>query len=424
MSVPLRDRKKLPRLANFRSDDVGSVAIVVAILLPVLLGAAGLAVDVSIWSATKNSAQGAADLAALSAIAAAAANNSSSDITAEAFAVAATNGFTNGQKGVTVTVNNPPSSGSHTSDTSAYEVIITQPQQTYFGKLIGVAPTITGRSVATNVVPSSVACILALSTTAQNSINLSGSASITANNCAVASNSTSSKALNTSGSACVTASALTVVGNYSNGSSCSLTVGTIKTNATATPDPYATLATPSISACSQSINVSGTTQSYGPGTYCGITVSGGGSLTLSAGTYYIDSGNLSVSGTSHLYATAGVSIVLTSSGSTYGTVSISGGSTVDLTASSTGPYAGIAVYIDRRASTHSDTFSGGSTQNITGAIYAPTQQVTYSGGSGTGSTCSQLVALTVTFSGSSQFGRNCSIPVSGLQTGATSGLVE
>jgi hypothetical protein len=39
-----------------------------------------------------------------------------------------------------------------------------------------------------------------------------------------------------------------------------------------------------------------------------------------------------------------------------------------------------------------DSFSGGSSMSITGSLYLPSQQVSYSGGSSTGSECLQLIA--------------------------------
>jgi hypothetical protein len=409
-------------LRRFRCDISGLIAVQTALALPVLIGFGALAVDASIWSSNKNAAAGASDLASLAAAKASAAGNSVAQSKTEALAVSCLNGYCNSQGGVTVTVNNPPVSGSYTSSASAYEVIITSPQQLYFGGILGVAPTISGRSVAqgSNVKPS---CLIALETSAASSINLSGSASITANNCKVATNSTNSKALTTSGGACVTALEVDVVGNYQNGSGC-ISAPTITTSAAATADPYASLPNPSISACSSSINVNGTSATYSQGTYCGINVAGGGTLTLNAGTYYIDSGNFSMSGgSSSINASAGVSIVLTSSHGAYGNVNISGGSDLSIVAPSSGPMAGIALYVDRRASKHNATLSGGGTMVITGAVYMPTQQVNWSGGSGSGSSCFQMVALTFNFSGSSSFGKGCSIPVAGLATGNPS-IVE
>jgi hypothetical protein len=102
-------------------------------------------------------------------------------------------------------------------------------------------------------------------------------------------------------------------------------------------------------------------------------------------------------------------IVLTSSnGSSYGTVSIHGGATINATAPTTGPMAGIAFYQDRNApaGTNND-FSGGTTQNIEGALYFPSEIVDFAGGTQTGSGCLQIVAGEVDFKGNANLESNC-----------------
>ena len=46
--------------------------------------------------------------------------------------------------------------------------------------------------------------------------------------------------------------------------------------------------------------------------------------------------------------------------------------------------------------------------NITGAIYLPSQSVTFNGGNSTGGAiCTQLIASLITFTGNSGFQNNC-----------------
>jgi hypothetical protein len=92
---------------------------------------------------------------------------------------------------------------------------------------------------------------------------------------------------------------------------------------------------------------------------------------------------------------------------------------VSITAPTSGPTAGLAFFQDRNApSSGTDNFSGGTTQIITGAIYFPHQAVNYSGGaSAGGSSCTQLIAYTMTFSGGSTFNNTCA----GVGTAAIGG---
>ena len=67
-------------------------------------------------------------------------------MTIEAQSMAASFGFVNGQNGVTVTANSPPSQGSYYHTDNAVEVVISQVQPQYLSKmLLSTAPTVTVR---------------------------------------------------------------------------------------------------------------------------------------------------------------------------------------------------------------------------------------------------------------------------------------
>jgi hypothetical protein len=83
---------------------------------------------------------------------------------------------------------------------------------------------------------------------------------------------------------------------------------------------------------------------------------------------------------------------------------------VSISAPGSGAMQGLAFFQDRNAPmSGSNSFTGGATQNISGAIYFPSQNLTLAGGTTTsgGVACSQLVALTFTFTGNSNFNSNC-----------------
>src|SRR6266545_7516415 len=89
---------------RFQRDRSGSYAIIAALLMPVLVGFAGLAAETGLWFYTHQAMLSAADSAAVSAATA------GGNFLAEASGVAASYGFANGANGVTVTVNQPPQS--------------------------------------------------------------------------------------------------------------------------------------------------------------------------------------------------------------------------------------------------------------------------------------------------------------------------
>jgi hypothetical protein len=131
-------------------------------------------------------------------------------------------------------------------------------------------------------------------------------------------------------------------------------------------------------------------------------------VTLNPGLYFIDRGNFSVNGNASIQGT-GVTLVFTSSTMTdWPTATINGGAIVNLIAPSSGPTAGIVMYGDRNIPLGTSfKFTGGGTQYLGGAIYFPTGAVSFAGGAGTTTSCTQLIADTVTFNGNSNFAINC-----------------
>src|SRR3954447_21285343 len=101
-----------------------AVAIIMAIALPVVIGAAGLGVEAGKWYMVKRQAQTAADTGAFAGALEMAAGTSGNAKPA-AVQEAGRNGFTEGGN-VTVQVNIPPTSGSQAGKANAVEVIVTR----------------------------------------------------------------------------------------------------------------------------------------------------------------------------------------------------------------------------------------------------------------------------------------------------------
>jgi hypothetical protein len=123
-----------------------------------------------------------------------------------------------------------------------------------------------------------------------------------------------------------------------------------------------------------------------------------------------------------------VTIVLAATGTNYANVNIANGTTITLTAPTTGPTAGIAFFGDPVVSANNngtETFTGGATLNITGAIYFPQQTVDFSGGVNNPSGCTQLIAGTIVFEGGANFSNNCAGKgTSAIGGGGATTLVE
>jgi hypothetical protein len=378
-----------------------------AVLTPLLIGFAGLTTDVGLWLFAHQTMQSAADSGAVSAGTAYAVANAN-NLTIQASAVTSYYGFVNGVNGVTVTVNRPPQSGSHQGSSNAVEVIVQQPQARYLSKLWGSGQVnVQARAVA--LASGGLACVLALDATAPGAITAQGSTNVNLNACSLFSDSNSSTSIADGGSATVSAFSVGAVGLVSGASSMTTTFG-VTTGDAPLPDPYASVSFPAFSGCDQHNYTAKTTVTLNPGVYCGgISLNASANVTLNSGTYYLDQGSLSVNGGATLTG-SGVTLVFTSNnGNNYATATINGGATVNLSAPTSGPLAGIVMFGDRSMPVGT-TFklNGGSTQQFSGAIYLPKAATDYAGGANTGvSPCTQLISDTVTFTGNSNFAINC-----------------
>ena len=395
-------------------DEAGVSFATMAMMLPILIGIVGLAIDVGVWQAEKRELQGAADRAAYSAATAAQAGATKTQATSEGKGTMAAAGFADGQSGIAVTVNSPAATGAYSADVAAYEVIVSKPQQLHFaGIFLDSAPTISVRAVATKGKKSSPGCILSLHPSANYATTFTNNAEVVDDNCAVYTNSASSKGLLCDNNCTINSSTYTVGGNsvVNNGT---LAGPENETGVTAAPDPYASVAVPASSSltCTQTAKLTvSTNQTINPGVYCGgIDVKSNKTLTMNPGTYYVKK-LFNMGGNSTLNAD-GVTIVLLDDaclgdGSCKKEKGLGNNITVNLTAPTTGNYAGIAIYAQGTKSTRQE-FSNNATLNIQGALYAPGDTFTFHNNAlFNNNLCSQVVASMVNFENNASMGTNC-----------------
>jgi len=437
-------RLSIGEIQRLIRDREGGVAVMTALTMTSLLGAAGLGTEATLWYVAERNQQGATDAAAFTAATGEAAGQSSTAFRAAAAAVAKQYGFTaactqTGGHSFGVCVNNPPTSGSNTGNSQAIEVVISEPQSMMFASLFMTSsPTISARAVAAPSSSSSgtgaANCIVALDRGLVTDVNDTGNSTLNMQQCNLQINSPSADALNMSGSVTINAKTVSIVGNYETSGNATLNAsGGVVTGGSAMADPYANVSIPSYTGCNQTALHVVASKSYAatagtPYVFCnGLSISGSGTVALGPGVYVINGGSLSVSGTASLTGT-GVTLILTNSTtpSSTGSVSISGGTTVNLSAPTTGTTAGIAVYQDRAATGGTNSFSGGSAQTITGAIYLPSEAVSYSGNSGnTPAACTQLIGYKLTFTGASTFNANCNgLGLQGMGSTTSAGAVK
>ena len=224
--------------------------------------------------------------------------------------------------------------------------------------------------------------IIVLDPSAGGALSLSGNASIKLTG-GVYVDSSSSTALLASGNAAIKASVIDVRGGVQKSGSASFSP-TPTTGAAVMADPLASLAEPSTSALTNygSESLSGNSSAtIKPGIYSQITVSGNGTLTMNSGVYIIEGGGFTVSGNASV-AGSGVMIVNAGSkypatGGTYGSITLTGNGSYNLSPPTTGTYAGI-VFFQTRDNSKALSLSGNAA-GMTGTVYAPDAQLAESG---------------------------------------------
>src|SRR6266481_4033846 len=112
----------------------GQVMVLICVGIFALMGMIAVVADFSFLQHQRNMMQTAADSAAM----AGAAELNYGDQVAAGKADAASNGYTDGTNSVTVTINNPPSTGPNTSNTAYVEAIVSRLEPTYFLRVLGV----------------------------------------------------------------------------------------------------------------------------------------------------------------------------------------------------------------------------------------------------------------------------------------------
>ena len=351
----------------------GQVIVLVTMAILVLLGCVSLASDVGLLWHTRLEMQAAADAGALAG-ASALLGGGGGNVSNSAQAATSSNGFTsatgtaNNANLVAVTVSNPPASGNYTGTSGAAEVLISQKQPTFFMSVLGTSSVqVSARAVATS--GSDQNCLYTTATTGT-SLLLNSGAKITSA-CGIVLNSSSNNALMTNSGSSLTASSIGMVGNYTGRGSISPTP---TTGVVPFSDPLSSLQPPSVGNCQNPPNINGgQTVNLPPGYYCGLNINSNAKVDLSAGTYSFDG-----------YVNVNSGATLSGSDATLyfkaGTLQANSGSTITITAPTSGLFEGIAMFQDRsnRSGLNLDS---GSSSTLTGAIYVPSGSVTFNSGS-------------------------------------------
>ena len=410
-------RRKFHRLVR---SDAGNMTMIAALSSIPVIAAAGMAVDYARISRVHDKMQLIADGAALAAVGARNLSGTTDGKSAQRVAIAK-NYLTNGLATLTdVYVVGTPSvtsvgtavnitatakvKGSFMNVLNGYNVsarVGSGSGGSIAGSTGGKQYGITVRSQAGYKEGACVLCMLALNPTSTNSLEIQGTADILAPNCAVWVNSNSASGLYENGNATLTAKKICVRGYY-NGTKYYPDMP--KSGVTDCPlfaDPLAAkFATDYTTAWAAETTTRtqtpiGGTVTLQPGKYSGgITVNNGGKVTLAPGVFFIVDGTFNIKAGGEVFATGGVSIIITKSNvsapitDTSSKLTIVAQGNLSIKAPATGSFAGIAIaqhpnVIAGTTKVTGNNIQGGGKVAITGIVYYP-KQILYITGSGLG----------------------------------------
>ena len=395
-------------------DEKGNIAIIGALTLPLLVGGFALGAEAGYWYSEQRKLQNAADIAAHAGGVALRSGASVATQIASARDVAAASGH-DAALGALV-LNSPPLAGAYTGDPTAVEVVLPRLQERYFSKAITTTPLrMAGRAVAA-ITAGSRACLLALSPTSAGAVTVTGSAEVRFTGCDIASNSNASDAfLMSGGAAVVTTGCVHTVGGVSATGNLTLTdCATPHQQAPVVRDPYAGMAEPTVTGtCQPSTTVGMNNKSTQltpvenhPSGLKSMRFCGGlkllGDVDLDPGIYIVDGGDFELRATTVAQG-SDVTFYLTNGARAV----INGSATLDLSAPTTGPFAGVIIYSSRGDTSVAHKINGNSSSILNGAVYSPAATVEYSGNFGGAGGCTQLVVNTITFTGNSELVVDC-----------------
>jgi hypothetical protein len=382
--VPLKSPRSTAHSALMRSES-GSVLILTALSMVLLLGVAAFAVDGSYMYTERNRMWAAADAAAKAAALEVFYKSTATQADLETFAdhQVALHNFSPARSGgdTDVVVSHPPISGDHIGDAGYVEVTVARTTPTFFATILGwanlrpLARAVAGQSAGPN-------CLIALAPVGSTPAAISiGVTTLEMPNCNIA--DSGNLACTNPGGQCFINSGSTSIGAGTCTGRCD-NMGEIIYNAAPPTDPFAaTIAAISHGACSPAP----ATEPLPTGCYSSFDVVG--ARTLSAGVTYFTG---PITFANHASLTGiDVTMVLDNGAS----LTAAQNNLVTLEAPVGGTYPSIALY-QPVTNTNPIVFQNSSMMNLTGALYAPGADVYFRNGLDTSSDCVLFVVRTLT----------------------------
>lgn len=391
--------RALSWLKDLISSEKGNVLVVGAATLPLLIGSAAFAVDTIQLSVWKRQLQRAADSSAI----------------AGAYALS---------------LDDDTHDAIHRDLDKNRFPVLTQEEDIYVGPSLGMNRTVRVTLVATRTLPfmsiftnapstltanataalvdDGTFCMVSLYDGEDPGIDVNGNAEVTLG-CGMKSNCTGDECVTAGGSSSVSASPIAAVGGLNGGSNNFVQPTTLQPFAAVQADPLGFLPNPSPnpSNCTQDLDVGSNTTLSISGDVCYKSATIHGTLNMAPGTTLtVYGGDIKINAQAVLNGD-GVTLVMTGNNGAAGDMQINGGAELNLSSPASGPYKGVVMYRDRRASNIEIKINGNSDSYLTGALYFPSTDLSFQGGAGMDVTCLQMVGNKLNFKGNAAITNKC-----------------
>lgn len=350
------------RSRSFFSNDRGATVILFALLLPVLLGFVGAAIDYGVMLLRKTEVQSAADAAALAAAKEfnlVASDKRALKAVAKRTAIANLAGDATAAK-IRTKVNKK-------ARTVTVRIKL-DPELYFMHFLTGRANTRISARATARVIGNINVCVIALDTAAPETMELSQSGRMVARQCGVFANSASPSGISATGAVRLVSKLACSVGGFS-GPTSNYRPAPL-TDCPPIRDPLAARPAPSYGACDHTdMEVETLAVTLYPGVYCGgLELDESADVTLAPGIYVIKDGEFFVHQSARV---RGEHVALYFSGDE-AVINIEEQSSVKLTAPKDGPMAGILFFEDRDAlELREHVISSHDARVLLGTIYLP-----------------------------------------------------
>lgn len=396
--------RALAWLNKLRRDRRGNVLAITAASLPLIIGGAAMAIDSIQLSVWKRQLQRAADSAAIAGVYA---DAQDADEEGAVHRDLSENIFPTLSQAEEVEVG--PRLGWNRTVWVRLTAQRTVPFMSFFTNR---STTISAEATAA-LVDDGEFCLLSLYDGTDTGVNANGNANVDLS-CGIATNSESEEeSVTAGGSSSIRADPISAVGGI-DGDENFVEPTTLMPHSTPVTDPFANRPLPAPTGCSDDTFTveNGETRTLNAGEcYAAWDVKNGGILLLAEGNHFVNGGNISLHGEIHGQGPA--TIVMTGDTNNsdgdliVGDFIQNGGGVLDIEASETGDYRGIALYRDPRANLLTVKINGGADTVIRGAIYMPGTDLWLGGNASFDAECLQVVARIITFRGGADIENRC-----------------